>query len=170
MTQWFICFCVCVCIQCDSSRHADICELSWSLCVSKKGHMNCHNYTICLIFTVVLCFVFIVLSQFFFLINTSPTCGKEAAKVRDGIWMCWRWNRARFMWILLVWPPPYIHAFVIHLHSAYRLLYYSWNPYCFYTMQNTCFFLLYYSMPFYFQALSTTKRGDQQNYCKLLHK
>lgn len=129
-------FFLCLFVQCGFLRHVDICELSWCLCVSLRRARCFAAFMLCLILTLVH-FLVISWSQCFCLINIQHS---PANKVEESVPIFARvsWESSRsFFLLLLIFLCLYRFSFVFF--CAYRLLYYSWSPYCFWRMQNACF-------------------------------
>lgn len=135
---------VCVCVYAHSVWHAHICAPSPSSCVSQRSRqMFRRSHAIGLVLTVV---YFSPLSRrgpiASVLINTRRSL---ANKYKVGCFGCGLLRVAPLLFCLFVMfffqfltSPPNTGFHLSFSQPAYRLLYYSWTPYCFWLMQKTC--------------------------------
>lgn len=132
MTRRFICFLhACVC----SVRLFKTCRHLWAVmvfvCQSEMGQMFCRIHALSDLNSSSLV---VSWSQCFCLINSQHLLGnKVKGSTQILVRVPWESSRSSFV------SPSSYRFFIFLLQPAYRLLYYSWTPYCFSWMQNACF-------------------------------
>lgn len=78
---------------------------------------------------------------------TSPRLSSDSTRSKHCQCLCWHLSLSSVSLLSLSRLPVFIQAFICLLQAAYRLLYYSWAPYCSLAGAGCLFSLLYHLQP-----------------------